>query len=51
MEVDFAAGLKLEGVVSKWSAVDREPNPDREARLKAFIEKTASVTNKVGDRK
>jgi enoyl-CoA hydratase/carnithine racemase len=44
MEVDFATGLKLEGVVSKWGAVNREPNPDREARLRAFAEKTSSVT-------
>ena len=46
MEVDFATGLKLEGVVSKWGAVNREPNPDREARLKAFAKKKASVTKR-----
>ena len=46
MAVDFAAGLKLEGEVSKWGAVNREPNPDREARLKAFTERTKSTTKK-----
>ncbi len=51
MEVDFATGLHLEGVVSNWGAVNREPNPDREARLKAFVEKAASTTKKAGDMK
>lgn len=46
MEVDFATGLKLEGIVSKWGAVNREPNKDREARLKAFARKTSSVTKR-----
>jgi len=46
MEVDFATGLKLEGIVSKWGAVNREPNPDREARLKMFAKKTSSTTKR-----
>jgi enoyl-CoA hydratase/carnithine racemase len=49
MEVDFATGLKLEGIVSKWGAANREPNPDREARLKMFAQKNVIGDQTVSD--
>ena len=46
MEVDFATGLKMEAIQNRWGAVNVEPNPDREARLEAFISKKTSFTKR-----
>ena len=39
LEVDFATGLKMEALANHWGAINAEPNPDRDERLKAFREK------------
>ena len=39
MEVDFATGLKMEALANHWGAINAEPDPDRDERLKAFREK------------
>ena len=39
MEVNFATGLKMEAIANHWGAINAEPDPDRDERLKAFLEK------------